>query len=87
MRVSYKKLWKLLIDLNMSKSDLRKETGLATGTPTDSTKLEDPTKSEKPDSPQTGDNSMMALWISVLFVSGFGVVATAVYGKKRKSVK
>ena len=38
-------------------------------------------------SPQTGDNSMMALWIAVLFVSGFGVVATAVYGKKRKSVK
>ena len=39
------------------------------------------------ESPQTGDNSMMALWIAVLFVSGFGVVATAVYGKKRKSVK
>ena len=34
MRVSYKKLWKLLIDLNMSKSDLRKATGLATGTMT-----------------------------------------------------
>ena len=39
------------------------------------------------ESPQTGDNSMMGLWIAVLFVSGFGVVATAVYGKKRKSVK
>ena len=38
-------------------------------------------------SPQTGDNSMMALWIAVLFVSGFGVVVSAVYGKKRKSVK
>lgn len=34
MKVSYKKLWKLLIDLNMSKSDLRKATGLATGTMT-----------------------------------------------------
>ena len=34
MRVSYKKLWKLLIDLNMSKSDLRKATGLATRTMT-----------------------------------------------------
>ena len=45
----------------------------ATGTPTDP--------------PQTGDNSMMGLWIAVLFVSGFGFVATAVYGKKRKSVK
>ena len=52
----------------------------ATGTPTDPTP-------ENPDSPPTGDNSMMALWIAVLFVSGFGVVTTAVYGKKRKSVK
>ena len=34
MRVSYKKLWKLLVDLDMSKSDLRKATGLATGTMT-----------------------------------------------------
>ena len=52
----------------------------ATGTPTDPTP-------ENPDSPPTGDNSMMALWIAVLFVSGFGVVTTAVYGKKRHSVK
>lgn len=43
--------------------------------------------SDPGDSPQTGDNSHMALWIALLFVSGFGVVATAVYGKKRKSVK
>ena len=43
---------------------------------------------DKPDdNPQTGDNSMMGLWIALLFVSGFGVVTTAVYGKKRKSVK
>ena len=34
MQTSYKKLWKLLIDLNMSKSDLRKATGLAGGTMT-----------------------------------------------------
>ena len=38
-------------------------------------------------SPQTGDNSIMWLWVALLFVSGFGVVATAVYGKKKKSVK
>ena len=66
----------------------------ATGTPTgpsnpgDSSK---PTESNPdtgaPDNPQTGDNSMMGLWIALLFVSGFGVVSTAVYGKKRKSVK
>ena len=41
----------------------------------------------KADSPQTGDNSMMWLWIALLFVSGFGVVTTTVYTKKRKSVK
>ena len=34
MRVSYKKLWKLLVDLDMSKSDLRKASGLGTGTMT-----------------------------------------------------
>lgn len=38
-------------------------------------------------SPQTGDNSMMWLWGSLLFVSSLGVAATAVYGKKRTSVK
>ena len=38
-------------------------------------------------SPQTGDNSMMWLWIALLFVSGFGVVATTVYGKKKSSAK
>ena len=54
----------------------------ATGTPTD------PTKPENPDSPQTGDNSMMGLWIALLFVSGAGVVGTTVYGRKKKySVK
>ena len=34
MKISYKKLWKLLIDLNMSKADLRKASGLAAGTMT-----------------------------------------------------
>ena len=48
---------------------------------------DNPNTGAQDDVPQTGDNSMMALWIAVLFVSGFGVVATAVYGKKRKSVK
>ena len=48
----------------------------------------DPTKPENPDSPQTGDNSMMGLWIALLFVSGAGVVGTTVYGRKKKySVK
>lgn len=53
----------------------------ATGTPTE------PTKPEDPDSPQTGDNSMMPLWIALLFVSGAGVAGTTLYSRKRKSVK
>ena len=48
---------------------------------------DNPNTGAQENSPQTCDNNMMALWIAVLFVSGFGVVATAVYGKKRKSVK
>ena len=36
-------------------------------------------------SPQTGDNSHMALWIALLFMSGAGVIGTMVYGKKRRA--
>lgn len=32
MAVSYKKLWKLLIDKNLNKSELREKTGLSTST-------------------------------------------------------
>ena len=46
-----------------------------------------PTTGGDTDNPQTGDNSMIWLWIALLFVSGAGVVATTVYGKKRFSVK
>ena len=43
---------------------------------------------DKPnDNPQTGDNSNMHLWVALLFVSGFGVVATTVIGKKKSSAK
>ena len=34
MAVSYKKLWKLLIDRNMSKADLRRAAGIAPNTMT-----------------------------------------------------
>ena len=36
-------------------------------------------------SPQTGDNSHMALWIALLFMSGAGVIGTTVYGKKKRA--
>ena len=35
-------------------------------------------------SPQTGDNSHMALWIALLFVSGGALIVTTVVSKKRK---
>lgn len=31
MAVSYKKLWKLLIDMEMTKTQMRKESGITTG--------------------------------------------------------
>ena len=37
----------------------------------------------EPGTPQTGDNSVMGLWIALLVVSGAG--ATAIYSRKRKS--
>lgn len=40
------------------------------------------------DSPETGDNSNLALWFALLLVSGGAVTATTVYGRKKKrSVK
>ena len=40
------------------------------------------------DSPKTGDNSNLALWFALLFVSGGAVTATTIYGRKNKrSVK
>ena len=38
----------------------------------------------EPETPQTGDNSMMVLWIALLFVSGVGVVGTTIYSRKKK---
>ena len=37
------------------------------------------------DSPQTGDNSHMALWIALLAASVFGLAGTAVYSKRKRA--
>ena len=44
-----------------------------------------PTGGKDTTSPQTGDNSNLALWFAVLFVSGAGILGTTVYSKKKKS--
>ena len=36
------------------------------------------------ESPQTGDNSMMWIWIALLFVFGIGVMGTTIYIRKKK---
>ena len=40
--------------------------------------------SDSEKSPQTGDNSNLALWFAILFVSGVGVLGTTVYSKKKE---
>lgn len=37
--------------------------------------------------PKTGDNGMAVLWIALMFISGFSVVAATVIGKKRNSIR
>ena len=51
---------------------------------TDPTKPDTETKSDTT-SPQTGDNSHMALWFALLCVSGSGVIGTTVYGRKKRA--
>ena len=34
--------------------------------------------------PQTGDNSLIALWIAILLASGCLLAVTVIYGKKKK---
>ena len=53
----------------------------STTKPTDPTQTNPSTGAE---SPKTGDNSNMILWIALLFVSGGAVIGTAVVSKKKK---
>lgn len=59
--------------------------------PTDPAKPVDPTKPDESklntgttDSPKTGDNSMMPLWITLLFVSGVGVFGICIFSRRKK---
>ena len=38
------------------------------------------------ESPQTGDNSNMLLWVALLFISGAGTLVSAVYRKRKNSI-
>ena len=44
------------------------------------------TEDAEPDttSPKTGDSSNMLLWVALLFVSGFGIIGTTIYSKKKR---
>ena len=53
--------------------------------PTDTTKPVNTNNSKK--SPQTGNESLMGIWIAGLFVCGAGVFGTTIYFRKRRSVK
>ena len=47
-----------------------------------------PDDGNKPsDNPQTGDNTQLGLWIALLIVSSFGIVAITLFGKKKYSAR
>ena len=47
-----------------------------------------PDDGNKPsDNPQTGDNTLLGLWIALLIVSSFGIVAITLFGKKKYSAR
>ena len=45
----------------------------------------DPNYKPDTDSPQTGDNNNMPLWIALLFVSGSGLFGTVAFSKKKRA--
>lgn len=61
--------------------------GQATPTEENKTDTATPTSGKNITSPQTGDNSNLALWFAVLFVSGAGLLGTTVYSKRKKRME
>lgn len=55
-------------------------------TEVDKTDTTTPTGGKDTTSPQTGDNSNLALWFALLFVSGAGTLGTVVYRKKKNHI-
>ncbi|MBQ8605220.1 MAG: VWA domain-containing protein [Clostridia bacterium] len=45
---------------------------------------EQPEQPEKPGNPNTGDDTNLQLWITLLFVSGGGIFATVLFGGKKR---
>ena len=43
--------------------------------------------SDNTKSPQTGDKGNLALWLSLLFISGAGTLVTVVYRKRKNSIR
>ena len=44
-----------------------------------------PPAPQQPESPKTGDSSMMVLWIALLFVSGAALMGTTLYSRKKSA--
>ena len=68
-------------EVKKAASEQTKPTG---GDKTDTTK---PAGGKDTTSPQTGDNSNLALWFAVLFVSCTGVLGTTVYSKRKRKAE
>ena len=58
-----------------------------TGTATTEFTIKAAAVTDDTQSPQTGDDSNIALWIAVLLAAGTALTGTAVYSRKRKYSK
>lgn len=53
--------------------------------PDGTTKPDDTSKKDTETSPKTGDNSMLTLWVALLFVSGAALTGTTLYSRKKRT--